>query len=417
MPSLSRKILDPAESSLGLGSDGETSDYQRSTPSPGDPQHHDHRITEFAEGCEKPDDPEVSPESPESVSSLDWKPNPSPDLGFVDYVEIPFSACHSRLSLPGGSQVNKVKAVPASSQPDPAVLLSKSLKVEVEKLPSVMTSMVTSKNHPSLMFKRSEASSVSSSSRKRYTGVLGNNQRSASKKSPRFVSVDQRKSSLNKTIPGSKELLLHPNLFNSFRITKPKSNLKCDQTTRSRPNSSKKKSAGSKTTGVNGIHFDSQSFYSDSKTGPLNKQSDLQTPHQPLPPTSATTSTVFSTSKTESTEHFSSKINFLDDKNDSENSTEGSQEAVQDIIKPSQDRADKSCRSEAVTHPEEAIFALPNPKKIRFPAVPFSSAIQCKWEGCGECFKTHGKLSDHIKVTECIFLINTIPVSRADQRQ
>ena len=355
----------------------------------------------------------MSPESPESVSSLDWKPNPSPDLGFVDYVEIPFSSCHSRLSLPAGSQVNKVKTLTESSQPDPAtaaVLLSKSLKVEVEKLPSVMTSMVTSKNHPSLLFKRSEASS----SRKRYTGVLGNNQRSASKKSPRFVSVDQRKSSLNKTIPGSKELLLHPNLFNSFRITKPKSNLKCDQTSRSRPNSNKKKSAGSKTAGgVNGIHFDSQSFYSDSKTGPQNKQSDLQPPLQPLPPTSATTSTVFSTSKTESKEHFSSKINFLDDKNDSENSTEGSQEAVQDIINPSQDRADKSCRSEAVTHPEEAIFALPNPKKIRFPAVPCSSAIQCKWEGCGECFKTHGKLSDHIKVTESIFLINTIRLSRA----
>ena len=256
------------------------------------------------------------------------------------------------------------------------------------------------------MFKRSEAASVSSSSRKRYTGVLGNNQRSASKKSPRFVSVDQRKSSLNKTIPGSKELLLHPNLFNSFRITKPKSNLKCDQASRSRPTSSKKKSAGSKTAAVNGIHFDSQSFYSsDCKTGPLNKQSDLQPPS--LPPTSATTSTAFSTSKTESSEHFSSKINLLDDKNDSENSTEGSQEAAQDIIKASPDRADKSCRSEAsVAHPEEeAIFALPNPKKIRFPAVPCSSAIQCKWEGCGELFKTHGKLSDHIKVTECIFLI------------
>ena len=361
----------------------------------------------MAEGCEKTDT-EVSPESPDSVSSLtggplDWKPNPSPDLGFVDYVEIPFSDCHSRLSLPAGSQVTKVNNVTESSKPDPAtanVLLSKSLKVEVEKLPSVMTSMVTSKNHPSLMFKRSEASSsVSSSSRKRYTGVLGNNQRSASKKSPRFVSVDQRKSSLNKTIPGSKELLLHPNLFNSFRITKPKSNLKCDrdQVSRTRSTSNKKKSAGSKTGGVNGIHFDSQSFYSsDCKTGPVNKQSDPLPPS--LPPTSATTSTAFSTSKTESKEHFSSKINFLDDKNDSENCTEGSQEPVQDIIKPSQEHGDKSCHSEAVTHPEEAIFALPNPKKIRFPAVPFSSAIQCKWEGCGECFKTHGKLSDHIKV-------------------
>ena len=283
--------------------------------------------------------------------------------------------------------MNKITNVTESSNKDTDtanVLLSKSLKVDLEKLPTVMTSMVTSKNHPSLMFKRSESSS-SSSSRKRYTGVLGNNQRSASKKCPRFVSVDQRKTSLNKTIPGSKELLLHPNLFNSFRITKPKSNVKCEQA--SRP--TRAKSAASKSSGVNGIHFESKTFY---------KQSDLLPPLQATPPTSATSSTVFSTSKTESKEHFSSKINFLDDKNDSENCTEGSQEPVQDIIKPSQEHGDKSCHSEAVTHPEEAIFALPNPKKIRFPAVPFSSAIQCKWEGCGECFKTHGKLSDHIKV-------------------
>ena len=36
---------------------------------------------------------------------------------------------------------------------------------------------------------------------------------------------------------------------------------------------------------------------------------------------------------------------------------------------------------------------------FRFPTVPgnHSSAIPCKWEGCGQGFKTHGKLSDHIK--------------------
>ena len=321
---------------------------------------------------------------PECPGSVSWKA--SPDLGFVDFV--PFSDCRPRLALQAGTKVNKVTEGSNTDTDTANVLLSKSLKVDVEKLPTVMTSMVTSKNHPSLMFKRSEGSL--SSSRKRYTGVLGNNQRSASKKSPRFVSVDQRKTSLSKTTQGSKELLLHSNLFNSFRITKPKSNVKCEPV---RPTRSK--SAASKSGGVNGIHFESTSFY---------KQSDLL---PPLPPTSATTSTVFSTSKTEPPEHFSSKINFLDDKNDSEHSTEGSQEAVQDIVKPSQDQGDKSCHSEAVT-PEDAIFALPNPKKIRFPAVPFSSAIQCKWEGCGECFKTHGKLSDHIKVTQTDFLINTL---------
>lgn len=372
------KMLSGEETGLGLGSDGETSDYQRSTPSPGDTND---RITEVTEGLDKAD----SLREPESPGSVSWKP--SPDLGFVDYV--PFSDCHPRLGLQAASKVNNVKNVTESSNTDTDtanVLLSKSLKVDVEKLPTVMTSMVTSKNHPSLMFKRSEGS-LSSSSRKRYTGVLGNNQRSASKKSPRFVSVDQRKTSLSKTTQGSKELLLHSNLFNSFRITKPKSNLKSDQV---RPTRSK--SAASKS-GVNGIHFESTSFY---------KQSDLLPPLQSLPPTSATTSTVFSPTKTEPTELFSSNINFLDDKNDSELSTEGSQEAVQDIIKPSQDQGDKPCHSEAVTHSEDAIFALPNPKKIRFPAVPFSSAIQCKWEGCGECFKTHAKLSDHIKTTHVV---------------
>ena len=42
-----RKILSGEEGGLGLGSDGETSDYQRSTPSPGDTND---RITEVTEG-------------------------------------------------------------------------------------------------------------------------------------------------------------------------------------------------------------------------------------------------------------------------------------------------------------------------------------------------------------------------------
>ena len=42
-----RKILSGEEGGLGLGSDGETSDYQRSTPSPGDSND---RITEVTEG-------------------------------------------------------------------------------------------------------------------------------------------------------------------------------------------------------------------------------------------------------------------------------------------------------------------------------------------------------------------------------
>ena len=41
------KMLSGEETGLGLGSDGETSDYQRSTPSPGDTND---RITEVTEG-------------------------------------------------------------------------------------------------------------------------------------------------------------------------------------------------------------------------------------------------------------------------------------------------------------------------------------------------------------------------------
>jgi hypothetical protein len=45
--------------------------------------------------------------------------------------------------------------------------------------------------------------------------------------------------------------------------------------------------------------------------------------------------------------------------------------------------------------PESEDFARP----FRFPTVPGNhSAIPCKWEACNQGFKTHGKLSDHIKV-------------------
>ena len=373
-----------------------------------------------------------------SRNGLEWKSNTSPDLGFVDYVDnsspspsspsspgplyisqepedrrMPYSdtssnslGCHSRLSLPS----DKVNANSSSNVNHPStakILLSKSLKVDLEKLPTVMTSMVTSKHHPSLMFKRSDSSSstvscnLKANSRKRYATALSNNQRTGNKKCPRFVSADQRKSSLNKTIPGSKELLLHPNLFNSFRITKPKSNIKCDSSsTANKCNESKSKN-NKKSNGVSGIHFETKSFYkfSDSSTTvnslAVNKQSDL------IPPTSVPSSTVFSTKTDSNNDRVSSKLNLLEPKKDSEplysNSSEGSHN---DLVTGSRDQESgdhQSCHSEAV-NPDNAVFALPNPKKIRFPAVPNSSAIQCKWEGCGECFKNHGNLSDHIKV-------------------
>ena len=47
--------------------------------------------------------------------------------------------------------------------------------------------------------------------------------------------------------------------------------------------------------------------------------------------------------------------------------------------------------------PTDATFVLP--RKLRFPVSSSSSpsGITCKWEGCLQGFKTHGKLSDHIK--------------------
>ena len=130
-----------------------------------------------------------------SRNGLEWKSNTSPDLGFVDYVDnsspspsspnspgplyisqepesrtMPYSdntsnsslGCHSRLSLPSDSNKVNINSSSKVNHPSTAkILLSKSLKVDLEKLPTVMTSMVTSKHHPSLMFKRTQSSSVS----------------------------------------------------------------------------------------------------------------------------------------------------------------------------------------------------------------------------------------------------------------
>ena len=322
--------------------------------------------------------------APAAASSLDWKATNSPDLGFVDYVDYISASKQDPAPGPGMPPFSDCHAHPGPAPNTANILLNKSLKVDLEKLPTVMTSMVTSKNHPSLMFKRSEAGPCNkTNSRKRYATAttLGTNQRSGSKKCPRYVASDQRKTSLNKTIPGSKELLLHPNLFNSFRITKPKSNIKCDSTA----STAATKCNESKSNGVNGIHFETQSFYkfsdSSKKKLAVSKQSDLA-PAASVPPPTA-----FSSTKTDSARELSP----LGDGEDCDSNHS---------LPP------------AEPHPaaDSAVFALPNPKKIRFPAVPNSSAIQCKWEGCGECFKTHGNLSDHIKVTIkyfvtfCIFL-------------
>jgi len=434
-----RKMLDPItngrekDSSLGLGSDGETSDYQRSTPSP---QDSNARITELTEGLEKAD-AEISPQthshtSSRTTSRLEWKTNASPDLGFVDYVDsssnsssifltsdelekskqccetnqcavisenMPYSdnldscinsslqriECHNalrRISIPSDRGISSSNNLPTAK-----ILLNKQLKVEIEKLPSVMASMVSGSSVPPTQSFRSEMC------RKRYALPSSNIQRTSSKKCPRFVSADQRKTPTNKTIPRTKELLLHPNLFNSFRITKPKSNNqsfnKCESN-----NSSK--------------IFDTSSFYKLPDSGnssAVNKQSDL------IAPTSAPSPTAI-LKKTEFSDPISSSSWSLNpeqppSKNDSENLTplicdEGSQKNVQDISIESQDLGDTSDKPLVVDLQEDTQgfkdnnFALP--RKLRFPAVQgSSSAIVCKWDGCSMGFKSHGTLSDHIK--------------------
>lgn len=80
-----RKILDAIamqnEKDGSLGSDGETSDYQRSTPSP---QDSNARITELSEGLEKaesespPPLPVTPSEYPSPAVAMDWNGNPTP---------------------------------------------------------------------------------------------------------------------------------------------------------------------------------------------------------------------------------------------------------------------------------------------------------------------------------------------------
>jgi len=439
-----RKMLDPItiekekDNSSGLGSDGETSDYQRSTPSPQDSNARITELTELTEGLEKAD-AEISPQSHSHSSShttsrLEWKTNASPDLGFVDYVDsssnsssifitsedlekskqccetdqcavisksMPYSdnldscinsslqriECHNalrRISIQSDRGISSSNSVSTAK-----ILLNKQLKVEIEKLPSVMASMVNGNNQPPGQSFRSDMC------RKRYVLANSNIQRTSSKKCPRFVSADQRKTPTNKTIPRTKELLLHPNLFNSFRITKPKSNnqsfSKCET------NSSK--------------IFEPSSFYKlpDScNSSAVNKQSDL------IAPTSAPSPTAI-LKKTEFGDHVSSSRSLdpkLPSKNDSENfmpiiCDEGSQENVQDISIESHDLGDASDKPLVVDLQEDTQgfkdnnFALP--RKLRFPAAQgSSSAIVCKWDGCSMGFKSHGTLSDHIKTEHVV---------------
>jgi len=297
--------------------------------------------------------------------------------------------CHNalrRISIPSDRGISSSNNLPTAK-----ILLNKQLKVEIEKLPSVMASMVNGGVQPTTQSFRSEMC------RKRFALANSSNiQRTSSKKCPRFVSADQRKTPSSKTIPRTKELLLHPNLFNSFRITKPKSN-----------NQSFNKCESNNPSKI----FDTSSFYKlpdSSNSGAVNKQSDL------IAPTSAPSPTAI-LKKTELSDHVSSSRTVdltPSSKNDGENLTplicdEGSHNNVQDISIESQDLGDTSDKPLVVDLQEETQgfkdnnFALP--RKLRFPAVQgSSSAIVCKWAGCSMGFKSHGQLSDHIKTKHVV---------------
>ena len=93
--------------------------------------------------------------------------------------------CHNalrRISIQSDRGISSSNSVSTAK-----ILLNTQLKVEIEKLPNVMASMVN-----------------------------GNNQLPSTKKCPRFVSANQRKTPTNKTISRTKELLLHPNVFKIF---------------------------------------------------------------------------------------------------------------------------------------------------------------------------------------------------------
>ena len=247
------------------------------------------------------------------------------------------------------------------------------------KLPVVqagLASMVTSSQHPSVRRPAPAPPAPPHQSRKRPTQpAAGNSQRTNSKKCPRFVSSDQRKvQPANKTLPRTKELLLHPNLFNSFRITKP---------SKPRPNSSKCDSSSN--TESSPVSFDTKRFYkfSESIATPPVVTTQSIPPSQPakteqngstrtLKQSPASDSTVISTAVPP---------------------TDGSQLTVQ--VKD----ALVVGRGAPPQHPAPpGVFAFP---RLRFPAAEASSsAIVCKWEGCQTGFKTHGQLSDHIKVRQ-----------------
>lgn len=305
-PGLLKEDLGP----LREGSDGETSDYQRSTPSPRDA---DDMVLELnSEVADKSDCP------PSPPSHWGAKAH-QPDLGFVDCSD---SASSSSSSLP----YSPSSSSPYSSQLDCHIssslarlsslsssssLLGKQLKVQLEKLP---LPVVRGERKRTLL---SSASSVPGKKRKSHVTA---------------------------------------GLFNTFRISKPPPSLVQEAK----------------------INFSEQ-----------QKHRRLRDIEGPVVRTSSSLAS-------------SDDCSLVVEPDIGECTNASTSECSTPLLLASDESrgAEPDCAVER--DPTDATFVLP--RKLRFPVSSSSSpsGITCKWQGCLQGFKTHGKLSDHIKVVHVI---------------
>lgn len=462
-----RKMLDSlpsVEGEVGKGSvasDGETSDYQRSTPSP---QDGNAMFPELGEGLEKAGNCSLGlPPSATtcSVTGTEWKANVSPDLGFEDYLDSGsnngrLSICsssimgfesrkedlnvknmlltqtnsvndlqsqlNSRLSLldcqnigvpsrrftiesdnhKDGAIVPQESRFESSKEISTAkILLNKQLCVEIEKLPSVMTTMVPNRKRRASF--QSEPGG-SQSTRKRYS--VGNSsssnntravvQRPTSKKCPSYPVADHR--TTNKIASrGNKEISIsQPRLLNSFRITKP--NKPVSHLTKEEASLASLQS------------FSSRSFYK--QAGSSVKHCDLISE----PPASQSISRNLENKQVSFCEnkHFvpqtlpslPSRDNTIPQKGGSLiGDTLGqlcdprSQITVSDIKVGSENCLLSQELLTKESENKESVEEIPVlPRGFRYPTVQARpSAITCKWDNCGATYKSNGQLYDHLK--------------------
>ena len=276
------------------GSDGETSDYQRSTPSPRDAEAMALELQ--SEVLDKGDCP-PSPPTHWGAKAL------QPDLGFVDYSDSSASSSSSLPPLPYSSQLDShishslARLSSLSSHPN---LLGKQLKVKLEKLPMPL---VRGERKRSLL---SSSSSTGGKKRK------------------------------------SQELVLSSSLFNSFRISKPK---------------------------------------------PL-----------PTPPLQVLDSSYSLQEELRKSEE-GIRSDYLKVQEEEKRSDEGI--SIPETPPPASPAPEWSLDNSPLPEEQASTPSSPFvvPRKLRFPCASSStSGIVCKWRGCFMGFKTHGKLSDHIKV-------------------